>query len=136
MPKYIAKQSIGHFLPGDEIEGLNAERIQALLDSGAIEEYKPPEEPQANSDGKAGQLAELATEIADLKADNQKLVDEKAKADTEIADLKADNQKLVDEKAKADTEIADLKAQVIKLDEQLKSAVSKKPSTKAADDAK
>jgi len=31
MPKYIAKQSIGQFMPGDEIKGLDADRIQALL---------------------------------------------------------------------------------------------------------
>ena len=42
MPKYIATHSVGQFMPGDEIKGLNAERVQALLASGAIEEYKPP----------------------------------------------------------------------------------------------
>jgi hypothetical protein len=39
MPKYIAKQSIGHFRPGEEIEGLEDQQLQALLASGAIEEY-------------------------------------------------------------------------------------------------
>jgi outer membrane murein-binding lipoprotein Lpp len=66
MPKYIAKQSIGQFMPGDEIKGLNEERIQALLASGAIEEYQEPEEPKA--DGTAAQLANLAAENAELKA--------------------------------------------------------------------
>ena len=57
MPKYTAKQSIGHFMPGDEIKGLEAKRIQALLASGAIEEYQEPEEPKADS--AAARLAEL-----------------------------------------------------------------------------
>lgn len=41
-------------MPGDEIKGLNAERIQALLASGAIEEYQEPEEPK--EDGTAGTI--------------------------------------------------------------------------------
>nr|WP_151828951.1 hypothetical protein [Acinetobacter radioresistens] len=57
MPKYIARQSIGHFRPGQEIEGLEAKQLQALLASGAIEEYQEPEEPKA--DGTAARLAEL-----------------------------------------------------------------------------
>ena len=57
MPKYTAKQSIGHFMPGDEIKGLEAKQLQALLASGAIEEYQEPEEPKA--DGTAARLAEL-----------------------------------------------------------------------------
>ena len=36
MDKYIAVGSVDHFLPGDEIKGLNADRIQALLKSGVI----------------------------------------------------------------------------------------------------
>lgn len=44
MPKYVVKQSIGQFMPGEEIKGLDAKRIQALLVSGAIEEYQEPEE--------------------------------------------------------------------------------------------
>ncbi|WP_288402311.1 hypothetical protein [uncultured Acinetobacter sp.] len=113
MPKFIALQSVGAFLPGDEIKGLNDDRIQALLASGAIEEYKPPE--QTPSDDSQGQLQQLAAEIADLKADNQLLSDDKVKADAEIADLKA---------------------QVAELDKQLKAATAKKPATKTADDAK
>ncbi|TNL41719.1 hypothetical protein [Acinetobacter bereziniae] len=115
MPKYIAKQSIGHYRPGDEIKGLEDTQIQALLVSGAIEEYKPSEETQPKADGTTSQLAKLAAEIADLKADNQKLVDEKTKDAAEIADLKA---------------------QLTKLEEQLKTATSKKPTAKTADDAK
>ncbi|NOZ96862.1 MAG: hypothetical protein GXO52_03705 [Gammaproteobacteria bacterium] len=115
MPKYIAKQSIGHFRPGQEIEGLESKQLQALLDSGAIEEFKPPEESRPKADVTAAQLAQLAAEITDLKADNQKLVDEKAKDASEIADLKA---------------------QLLKLDEQLKATTAKKPTSKVADDAK
>lgn len=115
MPKYIAKQSIGHFRPGQEIEGLESKQLQALLDSGAIEEYKSSEETQPKADGTASQLAELAAEIAGLKADNQKLVDEKTKDAAEIAGLKA---------------------QLTKLEEQSKTATSKNPTAKTADDAK
>ncbi|MCL5769313.1 Atg14 domain-containing protein [Acinetobacter sp. ANC5681] len=113
MPKYIAKQSIGHFRPGEEIEGLEVVDLQALLASGAIEEYTEPKQEQ--SDGSNGQLQQLAAEIADLKANNQLLSDDKVKADAEIADLKA---------------------QVAELDKQLKAATAKKPATKTADDAK
>lgn len=113
MPKYIALQSVGAFLPGDEIKGLNEDRIQALLASGAIDEYKEPK--QELSDDSHGQLQQLAAEIADLKANNQLLSDDKVKADAEIADLKA---------------------QVAELDKQLKAATAKKPATKTADDAK
>ena len=60
MPKYIAKQSIGHFMPGDEIKGLEDKQLQALLVSGAIEEEKAPEQPKA--DGTAERLAELEKE--------------------------------------------------------------------------
>ncbi|MPW43368.1 hypothetical protein [Acinetobacter guerrae] len=116
MPKYIAKQSVGHYRPGQQIEGLESKQLQALLDSGAIEEFKAPEESQAKHDsGTAAQLAQLAAEIADLKVDKQKLVDEKSKDAAEIADLKA---------------------QLTKLDELLKAATAKKPTTKVADDAK
>ncbi len=87
MPKYIAKQSIGHFRPGSEIKGLDANRIQALLASGAIEEYTASKQEQSGDS--SNQLQQLAAEIADLKVDNQKLSDEKLKADAEIADLKA-----------------------------------------------
>ena len=66
MPKYIAKQSIGHFMPGDEIQGLEEKKLQALLASGAIEEYQEPAEPKA--DGTAARLTELEKENAELKA--------------------------------------------------------------------
>ena len=85
MPKYIAKQSIGQFMPGDEIKGLNAERIQALLASGAIEEEKAPEQPKA--DGTAAQLASLAAEVAELKANEAIIIEGKDKADAEVAEL-------------------------------------------------
>lgn len=65
MPKYIAKQSIGHFRPGEEIKGLESKQLQALLASGAIEEYQEPEEPK--TDDSAARLAELEAEVAELK---------------------------------------------------------------------
>lgn len=87
MPKYTAKQSIGHFMPGDEIKGLEAKQLQALLASGAIEEYQEPEEPKA--DDTAARLAELEKANAELTAANKTLADDKAKVDQEVADLKA-----------------------------------------------
>jgi hypothetical protein len=57
MPKYIAKQSIGQFMPGEEIKGLEDKQLQALLASGAIEEEKAPEQPKA--DGTAARLQAL-----------------------------------------------------------------------------
>jgi len=85
MPKYIAKQSIGHFMPGDEIKGLEEKHLQALLASGAIEEEKAPEQPKA--DGAAAQLASLAAEVAELKANEAILIEGKDKADAEVAEL-------------------------------------------------
>ena len=85
MPKYIAKQSIGHFMPGDEIKGLEDKQIQALLASGAIEEEKAPEQPKA--DGTAAQLASLTAEVAELKANEAILIEGKDKADAEVAEL-------------------------------------------------
>ena len=73
MPKYIAKQSIGHYRPGDEIKGLEDKQIQALLVSGAIEEEKAAE--KTKQDGSAQQLTELAAEVAKLKAEVVKLQD-------------------------------------------------------------
>ena len=65
MPKYIAKQSLGHFRPGEEIKGLESKQLQALLASGAIEEYQEPEEPKTGDS--AARLAELEAEVAELK---------------------------------------------------------------------
>lgn len=106
MPKYIAKQSIGQFMPGDEIKGLNAERIQALLASGAIEEEKAPEQPKA--DGTAAQLASLTAEVAELKANEAILIEGKDKADAEVAELQKKVEGL--EKSLATTEAALKKA--------------------------
>ncbi|WP_151805465.1 hypothetical protein [Acinetobacter junii] len=117
MPKYIAKQSVGNFLPGEEIKGLNAERIQALLASGAVEEYKPPE--QSSSTESSSDLKKLLSEVADLKASNTQLSEEKEKALGEVADLKASNTQLSEEKEKALGEVADLKAKVAKLETDL-----------------
>jgi lia operon protein LiaH len=63
MPKYIAKQSIGHFRPGQEVTGLEAKQFQALLASGAIEEYQEPQKAEADNTA-----AQLAAEVAELKA--------------------------------------------------------------------
>ena len=72
-------------MPGEEIKGLDAKRIQALLASGAIEEEKAPEQPKA--DGTAAQLASLAAEVAELKANEVILIEGKDKADAEVVDL-------------------------------------------------
>ena len=106
MPKYIAKQSIGQFMPGDEIKGLNADRIQALLASGAIEEEKASEQPKA--DGAAAQLASLAAEVAELKANEAILIEGKDKADAEVAELQKKVEGL--EKSLASSEAALKKA--------------------------
>ena len=106
MPKYIATQSIGQFMPGEEIKGLDAKRIQALLVSGAIEEYQEPEEQK--KDGTAARLAELEKANTDLTAANQLMTDEKVKSDQENAELKAKVAEL--EKAVADSQAALKKA--------------------------
>ncbi len=116
MPKYIARQSIGHFRPGQEIEGLEAKQLQALLASGAIEEYQEPEEPKA--DGTAARLAELEKANTELTTANKTLTDDKAKAEQEIAELKAKVAEL--EKAKTVS----------------KSKTSDKPAEQGADAAK
>lgn len=99
MPKYIALQSVGHFLPGDEIKGLNEDRIQALLVSGAVEEYKPPEQTQ--HDDSADELEKLKGEIEDLKTSNKQLETDKTTALGEIEDLKTKVSKLEVELAAA-----------------------------------
>ncbi|MEG2266509.1 MAG: hypothetical protein RSC68_19500 [Acinetobacter sp.] len=92
MPKYIALQSVGALLPGEEIKGLDDDRIQALLASGAIEEYKPPE--QTPSDDSADELEKLKGEVEDLKASNKQLETDKTTALGEVEDLKAKVSKL------------------------------------------
>lgn len=87
MTKYIAKQSLGHFRPGQEITGLEAKQLQALLASRAIEEYREPEGSKA--DGVAARLAELEKANTDLTAANKLMTDEKVKSDQEYAELKA-----------------------------------------------
>ena len=83
---YIAVGSVGEVLPGQEVKGLNAERIQALLVSGAIEEYQEHEEPKM--DGSTARLAELEAEVAELKANEEILIAGKDKAEAEVAELK------------------------------------------------
>lgn len=87
MPKYIAKQSIGHFRPGDEIKGLEAKQLQALLASGVIEEEQAIEQPKESNF--ASQMAALAAENAELKANELSLTEAKNKAEAEVAELKA-----------------------------------------------
>lgn len=99
MPKYIAKQSIGHFRPGQEIEGLEAKQLQALLASGAIEAYQAPKPPVA--DDSAKRLADLEKANAELVETNKALTTYKDKIDQEVADLKAKVAEL--EKAKPAT---------------------------------
>ena len=106
MTKYIAKQSLGHFRPGQEITGLEAKQLQALLASGAIEEEKAPELPKA--DGTAERLAELEKANTDLTAANKLMTDEKVKSDQINAELKAKVAEL--EKALATSEAALKKA--------------------------
>lgn len=85
MTKYIAKQSLGHFRPGQEVKGLEDKQLQALLASGAIEEEKALEQPK--TDGAAAQLASLTAEVAELKANEVILIEGKDKADAEVAEL-------------------------------------------------
>ncbi|WP_180089436.1 hypothetical protein [Acinetobacter sp. YH12219] len=106
MTKYIAKQSLGHFRPGQEITGLEAKQLQALLASGAIEEYQEPLAPEA--DGAAARLAELEKANTDLLTANKLMTDEKVKSDQENGELKAKVAEL--EKALAAPETAIKKA--------------------------
>lgn len=87
MPKYIAKQSIGHYRPGVEIKGHEAKQLQALLASGAIEEYQEPED--VKEDSTAARLVELEKANAELTAANKLMTDEKVKSDQVNAELKA-----------------------------------------------
>ena len=106
MPKYTAKQSIGHFMPGDEIKGLEDNQLQALLASGAIEEEKAPEQPKA--DGTAERLAELEKENAEQAGTIKLMTEDKAKSDQEKDGLETKVAEL--EKALATTEAALKKA--------------------------
>lgn len=106
MPKYIAKQGIGEFLPGEEVIGLSKERTQILLGLGAIEEYQEPED--VKEDGNGARLAELEKANTDLTAANKLMTDEKVKSDQVNAELKAKLAEL--EKALAASEVALKKA--------------------------
>lgn len=79
---YIAVGSVGHFLPGDEIKGLDADRIQALLASGAIAEAKEPE--QAQGDNSAKEIAELKDKLAKTEQNAKE-------ANTKVATLEKEN---------------------------------------------
>ena len=106
MPKYIAKQSLGHFRPGQEVKGLEDKQLQALLASGAIEEEKAPEQPKA--DGTAERLAELEKENAEQAGTIKLMAEDKAKSDQEKDGLETKVAEL--EKALATTEAALKKA--------------------------
>jgi len=106
MPKYIAKQSLGHYRPGQEVKGLEDKQLQALLASGAIEEEKVPEQPKA--DGAAARLAELEKENAEQAGTITILIEGKDKADAEVAELQKKVEGL--EKSLATTEAALKKA--------------------------
>jgi len=106
MPKYIAKQSIGHFMPGDEIKGLEEKHLQALLASGAIEEEKAPE--QRKADGTAARIVELEKENAEQAGTIKLMTEEKAKSDQEKDGLESKVAEL--EKALSTSEAALKKA--------------------------
>lgn len=91
MPKYIAKQSVGQFLPGEEIKGLDADRIQALLASGAIEEYQAPEAHK--EDGTAARLAELEKVNTELKTQVAELEKALTASEAALKKLTADTKK-------------------------------------------
>ena len=91
MPKYIANQSVGQFLPGEEIKGLDADRIQALLASGAIEEYQAPEAHK--EDGTAARLAELEKVNTELKTQVAELEKALTTSEAALKKLTADTKK-------------------------------------------
>ncbi|WP_180005169.1 MULTISPECIES: hypothetical protein [unclassified Acinetobacter] len=144
--KYIAIGSVGETLPGGEVKGLDDNRIQALLASGAIEEYQEPQEPKA--DGAAARLAELEKANTDLLTANKLMTDEKVKSDQENGELKAKvaelekantdlltaNKLMTDEKVKSDQENGELKAKVAELEKAL--AASETALKKATAEAK
>ncbi len=55
MAKYIAKQSIGRFKTGEEVEGLTEDRAEFFLSRGAIEEV----EGEDNQGGEGGEEIQL-----------------------------------------------------------------------------
>ncbi len=79
MTRYIAKHSIGQFMPGDEIKGLDAKRIQALLVSKAIEEFAEPVEEQ-----KGDINAELNAMLLQLTTERDALLKENAELKVKV----------------------------------------------------
>lgn len=71
---YIAVGSVGETLPGQEVKGLDADRIQALLASGAIVEQQEPEQAVVDNS---------AAKIADLKAELKAALDNASKAEAQ-----------------------------------------------------
>tara|TARA_R110000765_G_scaffold7713_1_gene25151 strand:- start:2482 stop:2754 length:273 start_codon:yes stop_codon:yes gene_type:complete len=55
MSKYIAKQAIGRFKTGEQVEGLTDDRAEFLLSKGAIEEV----EGEDVNTGEGGEVVEL-----------------------------------------------------------------------------
>ena len=132
MPKFIAKQSLGHFRPGDEIKGLEDKQLQALLVSGAIAEDVELDTPKANTN--ASQLTKLEAEVAELKVNETILIAGKEKAEAEVAELKVNETILIAGKEKAEAEVAELVAKVAGLEKTL--ATSQADLKKAQAEAK
>lgn len=80
---YIAVGSVGHFLPGDEIKGLDVDRIQALLASGAIKEQLPEEAPAPDP-----KIAALEKQVTEWKAKAEASEKEVTELKAEVAALK------------------------------------------------
>lgn len=71
MAKYIAKQSIGRFKTGEEVEGLTEDRAEFFLSKGAIEEV----EGEDNTTGQEGGGEEIQLDKL-TKAELTALLDE------------------------------------------------------------
>lgn len=80
---YIAVGSVGHFMPGDEIKGLDADRIQTLLASGAIKEQLPEEAPAPDP-----KIDALEKEVTEWKAKAEASEKEVTELKAEVAALK------------------------------------------------
>jgi hypothetical protein len=70
MSKYIAKQSVGRFRLGEEVEGLTADRAKFLLEEGAIEEVETGDDLDTGEDDEVVELEKLT------KAELTALLDE------------------------------------------------------------
>lgn len=89
---YIAVGSVGETLPGQEVKGLDADRIQALLASGAIVEQQEPE--QALEDNSAAEITKLKSELKTALGNASKAEAQNVAYVKEIEALKAEITKL------------------------------------------